>query len=463
MKSLDLQPTKENLMDSLEKDSIGRNKDIVSFIDLLDYIDENCTIALDGRWGSGKTFFVKQTKMILDAYNNYVSCLDDEEKSAIKTTCNLIRHSDSWELQSHVSIYYDAWANDNDEDPMISLIYEIVKNINEDFPINAEFDFIKCAATLLDMFTGKSFSDLINCFKSDNPLEGIQKTKDFETTVKEFLDSLLAERGNRLVVFVDELDRCKPDYAVRLLERIKHYFSNDRITFVFSVNNLELQNTIRKHYGDDFDASRYLDRFFDLQLILPKADFDSFYKSIGFNSKHYYYDVVCDEISEMFDFSFRERAKFIRLAKMAAFKPLHLRDDAYVFAEEMAERFCLLYIVPLAIGLRIKDVCIYDRFLKGEDSLPLAEFASRLKCDWFDSLCSSNEEYEDNVNNGSLDDMAIVKLSDKIQAAYEAVFATKYTNQMYKKVVGKCAFTKSNKDIVFKALSLMSNYTLLND
>ena len=49
------------------------------------------------------------------------------------------------------------------------------------------------------------------------------------------------KKGNRLIIMVDELDRCKPSYAVKLLERIKHYFTNDRITFVFSVNTYELE------------------------------------------------------------------------------------------------------------------------------------------------------------------------------------------------------------------------------
>ena len=61
---------------------------------------------------------------------------------------------------------------------------------------------------------------------------------------------------------------------MKLLERIKHYFNNDRVTFLFSVNVAELQHTVKTHYGADFNASRYLDRFFDLRVPLskPKAE-----------------------------------------------------------------------------------------------------------------------------------------------------------------------------------------------
>lgn len=97
--------------------------------------------------------------------------------------------------------------------------------------------------------------------KSDSVLDDLRKSKSVHSTIAEFLDHLLDERANRLIVIIDELDRCKPDYAVRVLEKIKHYFDNERITFVFAVNVQELQHTISSYYGSHFDSCRYLDRF----------------------------------------------------------------------------------------------------------------------------------------------------------------------------------------------------------
>ena len=71
----------------------------------------------------------------------------------------------------------------------------------------------------------------------------LKSKKELREKVNEFFNSLLPEKGNRLIIMVDELDRCKPSYAVKLLERIKHYFTNDRITFVFSVNTYELEKS----------------------------------------------------------------------------------------------------------------------------------------------------------------------------------------------------------------------------
>lgn len=62
MKKFELMPTEENLIESLRKDFLKRNKDLVRFYELLEAQEEACSIAIDGRWGSGKTFFVKQSR-----------------------------------------------------------------------------------------------------------------------------------------------------------------------------------------------------------------------------------------------------------------------------------------------------------------------------------------------------------------------------------------------------------------
>ena len=71
MKFSVLNPTEENIRETLLNDQLGRNEELRQFVRLLNSIDGNCTIALDGDWGSGKTFFVKQAQMIIDSFNEY--------------------------------------------------------------------------------------------------------------------------------------------------------------------------------------------------------------------------------------------------------------------------------------------------------------------------------------------------------------------------------------------------------
>ncbi|OYT87380.1 MAG: hypothetical protein CFE43_21805, partial [Burkholderiales bacterium PBB3] len=83
-----------------------------------------------------------------------------------------------------------------------------------------------------------------------------------------------------MFVFVDELDRCRPDYAVRLLEGLKHLFDAQGVCFVVSTNLTQLSESVRAVYGSGFDGYRYLKRFFEFQYVMPEPDNLSFAKGL---------------------------------------------------------------------------------------------------------------------------------------------------------------------------------------
>lgn len=453
MKSLELKATYKNLLETLICDAIGRNKDICMFADIINSISDSCSIALDGSWGSGKTFFVKQTKMLLDAHNEFIKSINEEDSGIIKTVCK-IKQID---FEPQVSVYYDAWENDSDSEPILSLIYSIINSVDTDFTFSNNTTFLQKAASILEFFTDKNWNDVIESFKGNSPFEEIKKGKDIEKEIKEFLDSLLAERGNRLVIFIDELDRCKPSYAVKLLERIKHYFDNDRITFVFSINTLELHHTIKKHYGEDFDACRYLDRFFDLRVTVPQPDMSKFYRSIDFDNSKYTFDVVCDTIIKKYNFSLRETAKFIRLAKIAVYEPTHdSKKFDFSFSNGKSRLFCLMYITPLMIALNIYNRDAYEEFISGVNPKPLIDLLSGFDVYWFDGLLSRNETFDNKDANRTL-----VKITDKLTAVYNALFATSYTNVNSSVTIGEYHFESRTKDVLLQTVSLLSQYTNL--
>ena len=85
-----------------------------------------------------------------------------------------------------------------------------------------------------------------------------------------------ASENRPLIVMIDELDRCRPSYAVELLEIAKHLFSVDHIVFVLAVNRSQLAHSIRAVYGSGFDAEGYLRRFFDADFQLPAPSRDKF-------------------------------------------------------------------------------------------------------------------------------------------------------------------------------------------
>lgn len=454
MKAYDLQATQSNIKDTFLSNQIDRNDDVVRFCTILDSIDGNFSIALDGKWGSGKTFFVKQAKLLLDAFNEF-SCnpIEASEAEQIKQIASKykIDRANEFNLQSQVAVYYDAWTNDNDEDPILSLIYAIIESTDTNIDIGKKHDLLKIFAALGDCFTGKRVSSFLEALKGDNLLSSIKSGKSICDLMKDFFDGLLLEHGNRLVIFIDELDRCKPSYAVQLLERIKHYCEDERVTFVFSVNTEQLQYTIKHYYGEEFNASRYLDRFFDLRMTLPQANMQKFYKSIEFYDTSSVFDNMCRKVIDAYHFEMREISKFVHLAKIAAYKPTH--DNSYTFR---SLDFALSCILPIMIGLKIYDESLYTAFVTGKNSDPLLDIYINDTSNYFgvELLLNKNEAYDDKRRD---DGIICVTVESKIKAVYSALFVQDY-QFAYEGQVGRLKFNADTKRSVLRTASLLSDF-----
>ena len=150
MKSYELQPTYDNIFNTFIDDSIDRDRSIYWFIEILNSIEDSCSVALEGHWGSGKTFFVKQVKMVLDALNHNLKDGDKENGESIISIWNRLDNNSNIVWQPQVSIYYDAWANDNDEEPVLSLIYQIIQSVNTDYSFKKGTDCLRAAGSIAE-------------------------------------------------------------------------------------------------------------------------------------------------------------------------------------------------------------------------------------------------------------------------------------------------------------------------
>lgn len=458
MKSYELQPTPENLLKTFLRDSISRNIDIFRFIDILNAIDDFCSIAVDGNWGCGKTFFVKQVKMIIDSHNKFINNENEDVRQKIVHKNAQYRPVEKMEYIPQVCIYYDAWENDNDEDPMLSLVYNIMQSVDVDYSLKECSDCLQLGASVLEFFSGRNYREIIDSLRGENPLETIKKGKNIHQATKNFLESIMNERGNRLVIIIDELDRCRPEYAVKLLERVKHYFDNDRITFVFSTNLKELQHTIRRYYGNDFNASKYLDRFFDLRVTLPKADYRKFYALMDFDNTQYKYDIVCSAVIEAYHFELREVAKYLRQTKIAAYKPTHGNSYDFAFAEELGMQFSFIFIAPIMIGMKIYDIDVYEDLIYGRDCGPLLKVSEFLREGFFNGLLKNDETfYSPNEKQTQ------VSVEEKIKELYDAIFVKQYDRTNYEISLGKYIFNKDTKEELLRVVGLLSKYTYIEN
>lgn len=159
----------------------------------------------------------------------------------------------------------------------------------------------------------------------------------------------------------------------------------------------------------------------------------------------------------MYGFSFRESTKFLQTAFVAAYKPTHDETNCFMFNDGRGKLFCIAGIVPLVIALRIKDHHRYNDFVSGNDSTPLHELF-----EFSDSvgglknyLLADGETYRVFGEAGA---EQTVSIKEKLDQVYDAVFKNPYTDGRYERVVGKCSFSKKNRNMVLRISSAMSEY-----
>ena len=133
MNSFELLPTEENLIKTLSQDMLSRNKDIVHFYNLLLAQKFSSSIALDRKWGSGKTFFIKQSMLVINA-KNPMSNMEEEKRTNILKSLSFGKGENEGQKNYDLAIYYDAWENDNDADSVLSLVYEITRQLSVEYP-----------------------------------------------------------------------------------------------------------------------------------------------------------------------------------------------------------------------------------------------------------------------------------------------------------------------------------------
>ncbi|WP_373684133.1 P-loop NTPase fold protein [Acinetobacter sp. YH12063] len=247
---------------------------------LTNYVDRlNCgaVLALDARWGEGKTWFVR----------HWAKHLTDTE---------------------HNVVYLDAFANDYLEDPFLTIAAEISQTFKESKEIddNEIKDFNAMTASVLislaaviPMIAAKAGMHLIGlggageAFKEvyeegkalydtaseeiaakvkekiEKKIENHQVEKQTIHDFKRELAELAGKLDKPLVFIIDELDRCRPDFAIRLIERIKHFFDIPKIVFVLVMNKPQLLQSVKSYYGYDSEMNGdYLEKFVDFTIHL---------------------------------------------------------------------------------------------------------------------------------------------------------------------------------------------------
>lgn len=240
----------KNVANNVIEDIIGREKFVDRVVNLINFSEssKSWNFAIDGEWGSGKSFVLN---MIDEKLNKNI-----------------------------VVIRYDAWKNDFYEDPLIAILYTILDSSKLNSVLDAVIDGIKsgieCFSSLLSFIPGyddnkeKLGKACKSLFKKRQKSDKLKIDNNFYS----YLDGLklLKEefkkitKDKKLVILVDELDRCAPDYALKVLNRLHHLFDLPNIIVLTAINKEVLEQTIDTLYGAN--GKEYLSKIFDLTLKL---------------------------------------------------------------------------------------------------------------------------------------------------------------------------------------------------
>jgi hypothetical protein len=384
----------KDIDDIWEGDLLGRKDDgmyLQRFIEnsyRMDTAHQNSFVLnINSEWGSGKTWFLERFAKQLK--------------------------------QNHPVVYFDAWKNDFTQDPLTSLIAVICQSMEEQFSGDLEaknkvalvkknaLKFIKPSlpvvlAALAKRYSGVDLFEEVEEGGSDVSQEDVSLTQDVSSTltkiaateamnnfykqkkgIDDFIDAIksfvthLSDTGNNsylpICIFIDELDRCRPTYAIELLEAVKHIFSIGGLFFIIATDSKQLAHSINAVYGQNFDSLSYLKRFFYTEYSLSAVNYKKMathlISGFDFGDKIYLPSKYVNEIG--IDGYFSENSRFFQLTPREQEQVFINFKNCILSSEYNKIHFGYLLFL---VALKLKHQSIYEELMKSKDSKSFSEF-----------------------------------------------------------------------------------------
>lgn len=294
MKRADEEPTPKAIEDALTQDPLHRKREIEGFLKMLIAVEPPYTFVIDAPWGSGKTFFVKQVARVLQMANPALDINLETLNATLGETATELRATPC------LPIYFNAWEDDHFENPILPILASIA-NAADEQSVKGGKDFgkgvigaIEAAASLIGY--GGDINGVIENFSGTDFLEQYKNEKELRGKIDELIKTNLPEVADRAIIFIDELDRCRPEFAIKVLEQTKTLFQQDNIVVVYSTDITQLAHSLQGVYGPRFDGRKYLERFYDKRLELnpiKPADY-LLYKGINTMDGYTFMDITID-------------------------------------------------------------------------------------------------------------------------------------------------------------------------
>lgn len=264
--------------DSIEGDFLNRQdfiQQVKAVIELLSANKKNTCFAISGTWGIGKSYV-----------------LDKLEKQL------LFRQNEKTALDKYFVFHFNCWEYDYYEEPLIAIVSSMLDDINtkeqlftetarEHIFSAAKFVFSKLyegGSKWLESkigFNPKDITDGLSeihngAVKEIDENHQFDKYLDFKQALSTLRDEIKEIASERTIIFVvDELDRCIPEYQIKVSERLHHIFNEiDNMQVILAVDKAQLERTIQKMFGEKVDTQKYLAKFIKFEIELDEGTYN---------------------------------------------------------------------------------------------------------------------------------------------------------------------------------------------
>ena len=250
---------------TINNDILNRSEFVERLIDIIktvSYKKESVIFAVDGNWGVGKTF-------VIDALISEIDSMYTEDSG----------DKSFWVFK------YNAWDNDYYEEPLIGIVSSMIENLSTllDEVGEKSYEVFKKALTDIagQILENKIGINLIDSFEkgasTKNDIERFDSLYCFNKAMKELRRKIEEISKEKAIVFVvDEIDRCSPEYAIKVLERLHHLFKDISSTnIIIAVDTEQLEHSVKQIYGNAVDANRFLKKMIDFKVSLGTGQITS--------------------------------------------------------------------------------------------------------------------------------------------------------------------------------------------
>lgn len=274
-------------MITLAEDKLQRKEFISDLFNIFDnfgnYDDGGLTIAINGKYGSGKS-----------------------------TLLNFIIEENNNENKYHI-VKYDAWQNNIFDNPLIPILYSLNslnKNSNKikEFAKNVVKSLPKIIVNTLSNIHGVDLSALVT---NENIFDDYKKYTEIIDKYKNNLADFCKEK--KIILLIDELDRCLPQYQIKVLETLYNIFNIPNLILVIALDKSQLEHSIKQIFGNQENTSGYLSKFIQYEIDLPDNNSNKYLESLlAFNCEYPEIREICATMFDKANISIRSSLQIVK-------------------------------------------------------------------------------------------------------------------------------------------------------